>query len=118
MKIAVTFAGFALIGLIVWWFWLSRPRAEKAGNVPVTVVVADGVYSPSRIEARAGEPLVLRFLRKDPSPCAAKVIFDQLQLSADLPVDKPYEVRVTPPAPGEYVFTCEMQMYRGSIVAK
>lgn len=118
MNLLVTLTGLALIGLVVWWFWLSRPRAEKAGGAPVTVVVADGVYSPSRIEARVGEPLVLRFVRKDPSPCAAKVIFDQLQLSADLPVDKPYELRVTPPAPGEYTFTCEMQMYRGSIVAK
>ena len=118
MKPLVTLAGLALIGLIVWWFWLSRPRAQQAGAAPVTVLVKDGVYSPARIEARAGETLVLRFVREDPSPCAAKVIFDQLQVSADLPIGKSYELRVTPPAPGEYVFTCEMQMYRGSVVAK
>lgn len=118
MTLWVNLLGLLLILLIVWWFWLSRPRAQIAGDVPVTVLVADGVYTPSRIEVRAGQPLVLRFLRKDPSPCAEKVIFEKLKLSADLPVGKPYELRLTPPAPGEYVFTCEMRMYRGSLVAK
>lgn len=118
MSLLVNLLGVLLIGLIVWWFWLSRPRAAHAGAAPVTVVVADGVYTPSRIEARAGEPLVLRFVRRDASPCAAKVIFERLQIAAELPVGRPYELRLTPPAPGEYVFTCEMQMYRGSVVAK
>lgn len=118
MSLLVNLLGVLLIGLIVWWFWLSRPRAAQAGTAPVTVVVADGVYTPSRIEARAGEPLVLRFVRRDASPCAAKVIFERLQIGAELPVGRPYELRLTPPAPGEYVFTCEMQMYRGSVVAK
>ncbi len=118
MSALINLLGVALAGFIVWWFWLSRPRAHAAGAAPVTVVVADGVYTPARIEARAGEPLVLRFLRKDASHCAEKVIFDDLQLSAELPIGKPYDVRLTPPAPGEYVFTCEMRMYRGSVVAK
>ena len=118
MKPLVTLAAPALTGPIAWGFGRPLPRAQLAGPAPVTVLVKDGVYSPARIEVRAGETLVLRFVREDPSPCAAKVIFDQLQVSADLPIGKSYELRVTPPAPGEYVFTCEMQMYRGSVVAK
>ena len=114
----VNLLGVALIALIVWWFWLTRPRAQGAGEGPITVLVEDGVYTPSRIEARAGQSLVLRFVRKDASPCAAKVVFDQLQISADLPIGQAYDVRLTPPAPGEYAFTCEMQMYRGSLVVK
>lgn len=118
MSALINLLGAALLGFIVWWFWLSRPRAQVSGVAPVTVLVEDGVYTPARIEARAGQPLVLRFLRKDASPCAEKVIFDQLHLSAELPIGKPYDVRLTPPAPGEYEFTCEMRMYRGSVVAK
>lgn len=118
MSVAVNLLGVLAIALVVWWFWLSRPRAEVAGAAPVTVLVADGVYTPSRIETRAGEPLVLRFIREDASPCAERVIFERLALSADLPIGRPYDLRLVPPAPGEYVFTCEMQMYRGSVVAR
>jgi plastocyanin domain-containing protein len=28
------------------------------------------------------------------------------------------DVIVTPPQPGEYEFTCQMRMYRGTLVAK
>jgi len=114
----VNVAGLAFIGLIVWWFWLSRPAALRADAAPITVVVEDGVYSPARIEVARGRPVVLRFLRKDPSPCAAKVIFSDLDISADLPIGKEHEVRLAPPQPGEYEFTCEMHMYRGSLLVK
>jgi plastocyanin domain-containing protein len=114
----VNVAGLVFIGLIVWWFWLSRPAAQRVGAAPITVVVEDGVYSPARIEVARGRPVVLRFLRKDPSPCAAKVVFSELAVSAELPVGKEQEVRLDPPEPGEYEFTCEMHMYRGSLLVK
>ena len=115
----INIAGIAVIGLIVWWFWLSRPQARRAsGTDPIEIIVANGVYTPARIEVSAGQPVTLRFVRKDPSPCAEKALFDSLGVSADLPVDKPQEVIVTPPRPGEYEFTCQMRMYRGALVAK
>jgi plastocyanin domain-containing protein len=116
---AIDIAGLALIGLIVWWFWLYRPQAARAaGSQPIEVVVADGVYTPARIEVSAGKPVTLRFLRQDPSPCAEKALFDGLGVSADLPVGKPLDVTVTPPQPGEYEFTCQMRMYRGRLIAR
>lgn len=117
--LTINLAGLVLIGLIIWWFWLYRPKAARvAGSQPIEIVVADGVYTPARIEVPAGRPVTLRFLRKDPSPCAEKALFDSLGVSADLPVGKPLDVSVTPPQPGEYEFTCQMRMYRGMLVAK
>ena len=116
---AINVFGLALIGLIVWWFWLYRPKAERAtGTQPIEITVADGVYTPARIEVAAGKPVTLRFLRKDPSPCAEKALFDSLGVSADLPIGKPTDVVVTPPRPGEYEFNCQMRMYRGALVAR
>jgi plastocyanin domain-containing protein len=112
----VNLAGLVLIGLIVWWFWLSKPKAQRATGDVVDVLVDGGVYSPARIEIAAGRPVTLRFLRKDPSPCAEKVLFDELGIAADLPVGQPVEITVTPKAAGEYAFTCQMQMYRGTLV--
>lgn len=114
----VNLAGLALIALIVWWFWLVKPVARRADGGVVDVLVADGVYSPARIEVASGQPVRLRFLRKDPSACAEKVIFAELGLAADLPLNQPTDVIVTPPKPGEYPFTCQMQMYRGALMAR
>jgi plastocyanin domain-containing protein len=118
MTIAINLAGLVLIGLIVWWFWLSTPRTQRAASDVIDIVVDDGVYTPARIEVPAGRPVHLRFLRKDPSPCAEKVLFDDLGIAADLPVGKPVDLTITPKAAGEYAFTCQMQMYRGTLVVK
>lgn len=115
----VNIAGLVLIGLIIGWFWLYRPKAQRAiGSQPIEIIVADGVYTPRRIEVAMGKPVTLRFLRQDPNPCAEKVLFDSLGVSIDLPVGKPRDVTVTPPHPGEYEFTCQMRMYRGLLVAR
>lgn len=115
----INLVGLAVITLIVWWFWLSRPQARRAsGAAPIEIIVNSGVYTPARIEVPAGKPVTLRFVRKDPSPCAEKALFDSLGVNADLPLGKPLDVVVTPPQPGEYEFTCQMRMYRGMLVAR
>lgn len=107
-----------VVALIVWWFWLSgaRPRTA-AGGGPVEIVAEGGTYTPARIEVPAGQPVTLRFIRKDPSPCAEKVLFADLDVSGDLEVDRPKDIEITAPA-GEHEFTCQMGMYRGRLVAK
>lgn len=111
--------GLLVIGLIAWWFWLSKPKGRKeSGAKPIEVLVDNGVYSPARIEVPVGRPIMLEFLRKDPSPCAEKVIFDDFNITADLPVDRKTTVTVIPQQPGEYEFTCQMKMYRGVLVAQ
>lgn len=113
----VNLAGLALIALIVWWFWLSRPKARSAaGDGPIEIVVNDGVYAPARIEVRAGAPVTLRFRRRDASPCAEQVRFDELGIAEELPLGEAKDITLTAPAPGEYEFTCQMKMYRGVLV--
>ncbi|KPK47021.1 MAG: plastocyanin [Thiotrichales bacterium SG8_50] len=114
----VNAAGIALIALIAWWFWLMKPAARRAEGGVVEVLVADGVYTPARIEVPSEQPVRLRFLRKDPSACAEKVIFADLGIAADLPLNQPVDLTVTPPRTGEFAFTCQMQMYRGALVAR
>jgi plastocyanin domain-containing protein len=114
----VNIAGLVLVGLIVWWFWLSKPRAQRAASDVVEIVVEGGVYTPARIEVAAGRAVKLRFLRKDPSPCAEKVLFDDFGIAADLPIGQPVEISITPEKAGEFAFTCQMQMYRGTLVVR
>lgn len=117
-SVAVNVLVLAIICLIIWWFWLSHPVARRLEDIPTTIMAEDGVYSPPHIEVSTGRPIVLRFLRKDPSPCAAKVIFTKLGVVADLPVGEEQEVRLDPLQPGNYDFVCEMHMYHGVLSVK
>jgi plastocyanin domain-containing protein len=106
-----------LIGLIIYWFWLSKPETHKTSEKKINITVDDGVYTPARIEIEADKPVTLNFLRKDASPCAEKVIFSDLNISEDLPINKEKAIEIKVPQPGEYEFTCQMQMYRGTLIA-
>lgn len=119
MNIIVNLLGLILAAFIVWWFWVSRGSsvARTEGNT-ISITVDGGVYTPSVLRVPAGKPVTLRFLRKDPSPCAEKVIFSGLDVSADLTVGQPYDLAITPEKPGEYDFTCQMAMYRGKLIVE
>jgi len=119
MSFIVNLAGILLIAFVIWWFWIYKSRSEaNAGGDKIDIIVDAGVYEPSLIHARVGKPITLRFIRKDASPCAEKVIFSGIDLSADLLVDKPYELSFTPENKGEFEFTCQMAMYRGKLVVE
>ncbi|WP_417348891.1 cupredoxin domain-containing protein [Ferrimonas sp.] len=113
----INLAGLLMIVFIVWWFWLFTPTQNEAdGEHPIPILVKNGVYEPARIHISPGQTITLRFLRKDPSPCAEIVQFPDLGISISLPVDNSYNVRLPPLQKGEYNFHCQMQMYRGTLV--
>lgn len=113
----VTLGGIAAIALIVWWFWLSSPKAEHLSTQqPIDILVKDGVYQPAALEVPAGSSLTLRFTRHDATPCAEKVVFGELGIGADLPLGKPQTVNLPALKPGSYEFTCQMGMYRGRLI--
>ena len=117
-KIAVTLGGLGLIGLELWWFLLSKPKSRKAiaqnGIQEVTVTV-DGGYEPSQIVVQAGQPVRLKFARKDPSSCLEEVRFPDFQIAQILPLNQTTAIEFTPEQPGNYTFTCGMNMFRGVI---
>ena len=113
----INLTGLLLIAFIIWWFWLAQPGAGvKAGQGPVEIRVKDGVYQPARIEIPVDQEVQLKFIREDASPCAATVIFHGLDISEELPVNKPKIITLRIKEPGEYKFTCQMQMYTGTLV--
>jgi plastocyanin domain-containing protein len=120
-KILVTMGGLGLIGLELWWFLLSKPKPRKAltqsGIQEVTVTV-DGGYEPSQILVQAGQPLRLNFDRKDPSSCLEEVRFPEFHIARSLPLNQVTAIEFTPNQPGDYSFTCGMNMYRGVIHAE
>ena len=121
MGIIINIAGISLVGLIVWWFLIVKPRAKSVlsdTENSLDIIVENGVYEPALIRAKVGQTLQLRFLRKDKTPCSEVVIFDKLNISAQLPINKYYGVKLNLTEPGEFDFTCQMGMYRGKLIVE
>lgn len=118
--IIVNLVGVALIGLIVWYFWLSKPQGSAAGvtagGVQEAFIMVKGGYSPDTIRVKAGTPVRLVFNRQEADPCSEKVVFDAFRISADLPEGESVPIEFTPVEPGEYEFACQMGMLRGKVL--
>ena len=119
----INLVGISLILLIVWWFWLYSAKNEQRisankTNGEINIVVQDGVYQPSTIALSASTGTTLKFTRKDPSPCAATVIFPDFEISEELPLNKTIEIALPMMEKGKYVFHCQMQMYKGYLVVE
>lgn len=118
--ILVNAGGVALIGLIVWYFWLSSGSATTAavtvGGIQETRIVVKGGYSPDTIRVVAGRPVRLVFDRQEADPCSERVVFDAFGVSAELPTGTDVPVEFTPTEPGEYEFACQMGMLRGKVI--
>tara|TARA_R110002049_G_scaffold308839_2_gene514413 strand:- start:1563 stop:1922 length:360 start_codon:yes stop_codon:yes gene_type:complete len=116
--LAINIAGLLLIALIVWWFWLYKSETDTQVAGDAVIRVANGTYDPAHIFITSGQPSTLRFQRIDESPCAAVVVFADLDISQDLAVGEVSEVALPALPPGKYPFTCQMQMYRGELTVK
>jgi len=115
--VLVNFAGLLLISAIIWWFWLYKSKAQDYTDKKIIeIMVDDGVYTPSVIKVKQHQVVQLKFIRKDPNPCAAYVIFDALNISELLEVNKAKVIQLNNLKKGEFEFTCEMGMYRGKLI--
>jgi plastocyanin domain-containing protein len=118
LKLAITAAGLGLIGLELWWFLLSKTKAQTAqvteGIQSINITV-DGGYSPNHIVVQCAQPVQLNFLRKDPSSCLEQVILPDFNKAIDLPLNQTVTVEILPQTAGTYPFYCGMNMFHGML---
>lgn len=91
----------------------SPPAAEPGIQVRVD---GDG-YHPARVTAERGKAVTLVFTRTTDQTCGQVLVFPELGIRRDLPLNVPVKVSVTPSA-SEIRFTCGMDMYRGAVVGQ
>jgi plastocyanin domain-containing protein len=121
-NIIITIIGLMVIAWIVWYFWLwkgetvtAQTREKGIQEIDVTV---KGGYQPASIMVKAGRPVRLNFTRREASTCGEEVVLPGFGKRAHLPQDRTVSVEVLPDKPGEYEFTCGMNMYRGKLIAE
>jgi plastocyanin domain-containing protein len=96
----------------------SKPAGKDAPALEgrrIDITAGPEGYSPATVDAKAGESLVLRFTRTTKSECLAQVVFPELKITKDLPLNTPVEVAVKAEKPGKIPFQCGMAMVHGSV---
>lgn len=119
--VLVNLAGLALIGAIVWYFWLSRNRgvqAELWDGAQSALIVVKGGYTPDTVVVERGRPVRLIFRREESALCSERVVLPAFDRSAVLPEGREVSVEFLPTERGEFPFACQMGMLRGRIVVE
>ena len=118
----VLVAGLLLVAFIIWFFWLKRAKGVRAANASSghqeAMILVKGGYLTDLIIVRHGKPVRLNFRRKEVAPCSEKVIFADLDKSAELPTGETIPVKFMPGRPGGYEFGCAMGMFRGKLIVE
>ena len=121
-KIVVDLVGLALIGFIVWFFWLVKTKGVKAalvsGGYQEQMVLVKGGYTPDVIVVERGKPVRLNFVRQESASCTEMVLLPAFNKSAKLPEGETVPVEFFPKEAGEYEFACQMGMIRGKLIVE
>lgn len=82
-----------------------------------TVTVDGAGFHPEKITAKAGQSVTLVFRRVTDATCAKQVVFKDLGIRKELPLNQDVEVQLTAKTPA-LTFVCGMDMLRGSLVVQ
>ncbi len=93
---------------------------NKAETKPGTIAItADQKgFTPSSVSVDKGKPVTLAFTRTSEDTCATAVVFPELNLKKDLPMNTTVYVDVPTDSARTLKFTCGMGMYESSVVIK
>jgi plastocyanin domain-containing protein len=121
-QIIVTATGLAVIAWIVWYFWLWKgetvtAQVKEQGMQEIDITVKGG-YQPASIMVKVGQPVRLNFTRREASTCGEEIVIPDFGKRAHLPQDQTVPIEIMPDKPGEYEFTCGMNMMRGRIIVQ
>ncbi|HEY1957843.1 MAG TPA: cupredoxin domain-containing protein [Polyangiaceae bacterium] len=75
-------------------------------------------FTPSSVTLEQNKAATLVFTRTSDDTCAKEVVFPDLGVKKDLPLNKPVDVDVPTTAPRTLTFACGMNMFKGSVVVR
>lgn len=90
---------------------------EQKNQDPLEITVRGG-YQPRVSYVPEGRPTQLTITRSERGSCGREIVFPWLDLRRTLPLDVPVTVDLPALAPGEYEYSCGMNMMRGTIVVE
>jgi plastocyanin domain-containing protein len=92
-------------------------KESSAGSENVVPITVDGKgFTPSSIDVKKGKPATLLFTRTTDETCAKEVVFPEINVRKELPLNKPVGVDVPTDKERTLTFQCGMAMFKSSVV--
>ena len=91
-------------------------QAPAASSGRVAIRADEKGFTPSSVTLEKGKSATLVFTRTSDATCATSVVFPDLHVKKDLPLDTPVDVDIPTTAPRTLSFACGMNMFKGSVV--
>jgi Cupredoxin-like domain len=84
----------------------------------VDIDVGEHGFTPTEVDVKKGEATTLVFTRTSNSTCAFEVVFPDLNVTKDLPLNRPVAVVVPTDESRTLAFQCGMGMYKSKVVVQ
>jgi plastocyanin domain-containing protein len=101
---------------------MSACNKKSDALVPTADVIAsEHGFSPPSLKLTHGGPgshAAVTFVRTTDKTCATEVVFPDLNLKKDLPLNTPVTVDVPTDSARTLTFQCGMAMYKGALVVR
>ncbi len=91
------------------WPGAARVAVGEHGFAPTSLALAKGA---------PGSTVPVTFVRTTDETCAKEVVFPDLGIKKDLPLNKPVTIDVPTDTSRTLSFQCGMAMYKGALVVK
>jgi plastocyanin domain-containing protein len=95
---------------------VGSSEGPSAAGTDARVAVTDKGFEPSTVSIGTGRRLVFR--RTSENTCATAVVFPDLKIEKELPLNQDVAVDLPASAKGEIGFQCGMGMYKSKVVAQ
>src|SRR4051812_16318848 len=87
-----------------------------AGVQQAKIRVDNKGFSPSEVKLEKGKPAQLVFVRMSDQTCAKEVVFPELKIEKDLPLNTPVNIDIPTTEARTLTFQCGMAMYKSSVL--
>jgi hypothetical protein len=92
--------------------------AAPVASAELKVTVTERGFEPATLTIPPNRPTKITFLRKVDPSCGDTILFPDLGIKKELPLNKPVVVELPARPGGELRFTCDMDMYRGKVIVQ
>jgi plastocyanin domain-containing protein len=114
-----------LLALVV-FAGCQKPRAESPTPSPVAssgvqevqLVVTDAGFQPAEVAVAKDRPIRLTVTRKTNQTCATEIVFKEIDVKKDLPLDQAVTIDLPAQQSGTLNYACGMNMIKGSLIVQ
>lgn len=107
-----------VLGFVLTFTACGGEGEDRSETQRVEITVDASGYTPSEVQATAGQPLTLVFTRTTDEGCGEELAIPSQDIRRDLPLNEAVAVTFTPTEAGRLRFTCGMDMYDGAVVVR